>query len=611
MLGSLKGRGFNPTNAARRYVPLAALIAVQVLIIALAPSKAANQAGGAALGTGPVQGYSVGNTGGGAASQANGAAGPGVATGVAGGGTGNGGGAGTGASGSGGSATAGGLRNSPADVTHCSGNREFSPTIDFYAPPCTPGTIGGTYANGGATSQGVSANSIIMVDYITDYGAEINTILQAEGLLETYQQAQVVDQAWQNFLNAHYVLWGRKIQIIPYQGQCQSAPPNDSCLFAEMDSIVQKYHPYAVYWDTTVCSACFARLAQDHTIALGGDGFSDAFAQANAPYIWSQFESSTRIEQAFGHWWCSQMTSNNSQRVVSFAPANNPAQNFNGQKRVLGVISPNDPDNEDTIQNVLVPALNQGCGDGGSIAQHHYYYNQDINTAEEQVSAGIAAMDTATNPATDVVCICDPVAPQFIYEGEQQHNYWPENVLADVQDMTYDMNSQNYEASQPGNQPSLACPSPSQGCEFDDAFGIMSTAAQEPQTNDTGTRVFKLGGGSSLPVTPILATELWENWNMIASLIENTGPDLTPARMAAAAPSMGTMGGGNTGQYEVGFSPGSYFWQIDARVAYWDKNKASSYNGAPGMWVSIEGSRFLPAQYPVIDEPPIPATRPS
>lgn len=610
MLGTPSGRGFNPSNVARRYLPLAALIAVQVLIIALAPSKAANQSAGSNVGTGPVQGYSVGNgsaNGAGAAALANG-----TATGAGGTAGTSGTGAAGGAAGSAGSTATGGgaSHNSPADVTHCAGSREFSPTIDFYAPPCTPGTIGGTYSNGGATSQGVSASTITMVDYITNYGAEINAVLQAEGLLETYQQAQVVDQAWQNFLNAHYVLWGRKIKIVPYQGTCQSAPPNDPCLFSEMDSIVQQYHPYAVYWDTTVCSACFARLAQDHTIGLGGDGFSDAFAQANAPYIWSQFESSTRIEVAFAHWWCNQMTSNSSNRVVSFAPAANPAQNFNGQKRVLGVISPNDPDNEDTIQNVLVPALNQ-CGDGGSISQHHYYYDQNINTVAAQVSAGIAAMDTTTNPATDVACICDPVAPQFVYEGEQQHNYWPENVLADVQDMTYDMNSQNYGATQPGNQPSPACPSPPQGCEFDDAFGVMSTASQEPQTNDAGVRVYKLGGGTNLPVTPMLATELWENWNMIGSLIENTGPDLTPARMAAAAPSLGTIGGGTTGEYQVGFTPGSYFWQTDARVAYWDKNKASPYNGAPGTWVSIEGSRFLANQYPVLSEPPIPAVRPS
>ncbi|HTZ08922.1 MAG TPA: hypothetical protein VMB72_07610, partial [Acidimicrobiales bacterium] len=76
-----------------------------------------------------------------------------------------------------------------------------------------------------------------------------------------------------------------------------------------------------------------------------------------------------------------------------------------------------------------------------------------------------------------------------------------------------------------------------------------------------------------------------------------------------AAPSMGTIGGGTTGRAEVGFSPGSYDWTIDAAVVYWSKDKPSSYNGKPGTFVDIEGSRFLPGAYPKLDEPPIPKDR--
>ncbi len=180
-----------------------------------------------------------------------------------------------------------------------------------------------------------------------------------------------------------------------------------------------------------------------------------AFAQANAPYFWSPGESSTNIEEGFAKFWCNQLTSKNTDRVVSFAQDKNTAQDFNGKKRVLGVISTNDPDNEDTVTNVLVPALNRDCGDGGSIAQHHYFYSQDISTAAQQINAGVSAMDAPTDPATDVVCLCDPVAPELLYSGEQQHNYFPENVLADVQGMGVDAVAQNFEATP--TQQSLAC----------------------------------------------------------------------------------------------------------------------------------------------------------
>ncbi len=546
----------------RGYLPLAVLVAAQVLIIVLFPS------------TSPGQGSS-------ASSSAAGSSAVGF------------------------SGTAGGTGNR----THCTGGREFSTSIDYYAPPCTPGTIGGSYDNGGSTYQGVTSKTITVVDYYADAGGIVDTILRGEGLYVDYAQTQQVNEAFQNFVNSHYVLWGRKLKIETYNSTCQTVPPDTGCLLAEMDTIVQTYHPYAVAWGTTLCSVCFARLAQDHTIALGGVGFSDAFAQANAPYFWSPGESSTHIEEGFAKFWCNQLTSKNTDRVVSFAEDKNAAQNFNGQKRVLGVISTNDPDNEDTVTNVLVPALNRDCGDGGSVAQHHYFYSQDISTAAQQINAGVSAMDTSTDPATDVVCLCDPVAPELLYSGEQQHNYYPENILADVQGMGVDPVAQNFESTP--TQQSLACPQWQAGCEFDNAFGITSAATLPPPAKEPGAITYKLGGGTNLPMKPYVASGAWELWNMLASLIENTGPDLTPARMAAAAPSMGTIGGGTTDNYEVGFSKGSYNWTIDAAVVYWAKATPSPYNNKPGTFLSIEGSRFLPQSFPKLSEPPIPKTRSS
>ena len=547
------------SRVVRRYLPLAVLLGAQGLIIALVPSTAPAQS---ALSSGlPASGTVAGFS----------------------------------------------TSSASGDRSHCSGPREFSTSIDYYAPPCTPGTVGGSYANGGATSQGVTSNAITVVDYYSDAGVVVDTILRAQGLYVTYDQSQQVDRAFENFINSHYVLWGRKIKIVPYRSTCQTVPPDVSCLLAEMDTIVNTLHPYAVVWGTTLCSACFARLAQDHTIALGGVGFSDAFAQANAPYFWSSSESSTHIEESFADFWCNQLSSKNSNRVVSFAQDKNPAQNFNGQKRVLGVISTNDPDNEDTVTNVLVPALNRECGDGASVGVHHYFYSQDISTASAQINAGISAMDTPSDPATDILCLCDPVAPELLYGGEQQHNYYPENVLADAQGMGVDAVAQNFVST--ATQSSLACASYQQGCEFDTAFGIMSSASLPPASQEAGPKVYKLGGGTNLPEKPYVATGAWEGWNMFASLVENTGPDLTPARMAAAAPAMGTIGGGTSGHAEVGFSRGSYDWTIDARAAYWDSSTPSSYNGTPGTFVDIEGKRFMPGQFPKLDEPPIPTGR--
>ncbi|MHB1911675.1 MAG: hypothetical protein ACYCTI_06425 [Acidimicrobiales bacterium] len=606
----------NRSTLARRYLPLALVVAVQALLIAVVPSTAPNSSSLSAAG-GPVAGYSTGASGaassGGAAAAGGGSAGAGGgsslgSSGGAVGGVGSSGGGLTGSSvggpgggptGSGGTGGGSTVAANSASTSHCVAGREFDPSLDYYAPPCTPGVPGAAMPkNGGATYQGVSGNSVTLVDYVSDYGAEVNTILQAEGLYESYAQAQSVDAAFQNFINQHYVLWGRKIKIITYQGKCQSVPPDYPCLLAEMDSIVAQYHPYAVYWGTTLCSACFARLAQDHTVAFGGAGFSQSFADANAPFYYSAGMSSSRMETDFAAFWCKQLTSVNSSRRVTFAEPNNPAQNFNGKPRVLGVISTNDPDNENTVTNVLEPALQRDCGDK---VYHTYFYAQNINTAAQQVQAGISAMDTTVNPATDVLCLCDPVAPAFLFQGEASHNYWPENIVADVQGMTTDATSQSYMSG-------LACPQPG-SCEYDNAFGLSDVYPYPAGPQMPGPKIYAAGGGTNLPVTAITATSVWENYNMMASLIENTGPSLNPARMQAAAPSMGLRGGGTSGIAEVGFRPGEYNWTRDVEAVYWDKTKTSPYNGKAGSMVPIEGTRFT-TNFPTLSEPPVPVHRP-
>ena len=470
-----------------------------------------------------------------------------------------------------------------------------------------PGTPGGAYPNnGGNTYQGATKDTITIVDYVSDYGAEVNAILQAEGLLETYDDAVKLDKTFESFINQKYVLFGRKVHIIPYKGQCQSVPPQKDCLLPEMDRIVDTYHPYIVFWPTTLCSECYAELARKKTVAIGGVGFSDEFTNANAPYFYSSGESATHIEQAFAQFWCAQMSSVNvPSRTVKFAEHNNPAQDFNGQKRVLGVISTNDPDNENTVKNVLVPALKRGCNED---VTHFYFYDQDINTAAKQVAAGIAAMDTPQNPATSVLCLCDPVAPAFLYNGEQSNNYYPENVLADVQGMGYDNTGQSYGANPKDGSATLGCPNPKQGCEFDNAVGLIESEPDEPAANDAGLRIFHVGGGQGdPPTTPLTTTSLAKSWVMMGNLLEATGLNLTPANMQAQAPAMGTLGGAAANVALLGFSKNDWNWTQDARIVYWNAHKTSAYNGLAGTYVSIEGSRYNLGAYPSVnDGPPAP-----
>ena len=99
---------------------------------------------------------------------------------------------------------------------------------------------------------------------------------------------------------------------------------------------------------------------------------------------------------------------------------------------------------------------------------------------------------------------------------------------------------------------------------------------------------------------------LTHDFNLLASLIENCGPFLTPARMQAAAPAMGARGGGNTGYELRRFTQGSYGWTADTRIIYFNKHQASPYNSKSGKYIQIEGTRFDSGQFPTMKEPPAP-----
>ncbi|HET7529357.1 MAG TPA: hypothetical protein VFJ98_00180 [Mycobacteriales bacterium] len=588
-----------------KFGPIVLLVVVQLVLVLAAPSTAPT-ANNAALGA-PGSPYATTQSGvPGAAAGVPGAVGPGAvspgasAPGAAGGG-GVSGGSTSGASTSGGGASAA----ASGDLKHCVSGRQFDPKIDYYAPPCVPGLPGAAFPNnGGATWPGVTSDKIEVVNYVADYGAEVDAILKAQGLYYDASQAKQWNAAYEKFINDHFQLYGRKIHIDTVQGNCRTVPPDYPCLIGDMDKLVSTYHPYAVFWETTVCSQCFAELSRLHVVNMGGGGFSDAFHNANAPYSYDAGMSATNIELNFADWWCHQMTSQgNSGRTAIFAGNQNAAEDFRNKPRVLGVISTNDPDNENTVKQVLYPALKKGCGES---VDHEYFYAQDINTATTQSQQSEQAMNTPSNPATSVLCLCDPVAPQFGQNAFNNNNYWPEAILASDQTMDWDSIAQTYSSANHSND-SLSCPRNGNGCGWDGAVGIGGDPPQTSAADSAAAKVYKIGSGSnSLPTSVANLDIFWGDYSMLATLIQGNGPLLTPARMQAAAVRIPFRGGGRTGHPLRGFRNGSWCWTQDVRVVYWNPNVKSPYNGQPGHYIDIEGSRFSLGHFPTLKQPPAP-----
>jgi hypothetical protein len=165
--------------------------------------------------------------------------------------------------------------------------------------------------------------------------------------------------------------------------------------------------------------------------------------------------------------------------------------------------------------------------------------------------------------------------------------------------MDYDSTGQSYMGD-------LACPQRSRGCAFEGALGLGQSQMDVAPNALAGNKVYKAGGGGSTPISPTSLDIFWQNYNMIASLIQNTGPKLTPANMAALAPRLGSRGGGSTYLARKAFENGELSYTRDVRLIYWDKDKKSPYNNKAGAYVKVGTKRFGLGEFPKAPQPPVP-----
>ena len=118
------------------------------------------------------------------------------------------------------------------------------------------------------------------------------------------QQLQVVN----SWVNKHYQLYGRKINFVYYQGACDIAPPQDSCFRGDADALVNKFHPFAVFWDNDTNEAAFMdELARKGVVGWGGWGFTDTFNDNLRPYHYDLFMGGDVQAAITGEWWCKRM----------------------------------------------------------------------------------------------------------------------------------------------------------------------------------------------------------------------------------------------------------------------------------------------------------------
>ncbi|HUP84933.1 MAG TPA: hypothetical protein VM143_04610 [Acidimicrobiales bacterium] len=609
----------NRSTLARRYAPLAALAAVQLLIIATVPSTAPTTVaaeggaftpsgdvagdGGAALteetvpgevpadgavtdpATAAAGGGGGATTGGGAAAARPGATAGGGA--VAGGGA---------ASGGGGAAP--GATAASGDTSHCVDGRQFDPGIYYWAPKCVAKFTG---KNPGATYQGVTDKEVKVILYRGKPNAAVDAILDAIGANPSDSDVSEFTQKAVSYINSKFEFYGRKLVVEEFKGKCETVPPDYVCLRGEMRDIVRDKQPFLVQWGTPLASPAFDELSAQKVVNVGGQHFRDSFSQQRRPYHWDVAISGTVAAKQAAEWYCRKLAGKKAVFAGATGPdstsQNPPVDDIQSKPRVLGVISTDDPENQGTITSVFKPELAK-CG---VRVEHEFYYAQDISRAQEQRTAGVAKMREAPE-STTIAFFGDAVAPVFLYRTCQEQSYFPEQVIVGFGGMDADAAGQSYDTS------GTLCA----GChQFENAFGLASVPQLRPVSDNEAVRVYKAGGGTrSIDWNKYVTNIADLNYLMLdASLIQGAGPTLTPANVEKGAFAAGVRGGSpETLDFHFnrrGFKPGSYAWSLDMSEVYWSQSEKSEFNGKAGSYHELGDRRYGVGEYQAGD-PAIP-----
>jgi hypothetical protein len=527
-----------PRLALGGYLPLAAVLLVCALLVAFVPSVPREDI--ALDSSGPSAGEGSSDPG---SSQVDTANGPTSAPGEDGGG------------GGGSSAPPAAEGATVALGDSCAGGARQ--TREPYSPPCV--TFEGS--NGGATSLGVTEDTITITfregDLPSIY-AVAGQVAEKANIRDTKDDIRRTIDAYVDYFNKHFQLYGRQVQIRYYKGQGDQLSEffggGTEGANADAIQVAQEIKGFA---DVSALTTPYAEaLVRQKVIAIPPVHMSQRWYEDHAPYAYGVLVDCSRLASSTVDWIMKRVWGRPAQY------AGNPS--FRTETRRFGIIVPEEP----WYQECANAGVSELKDRGGSFS-HRINYTLDFQRLSQEAAGMIAQLKD--RGVTTVVCLCDPVLPLFLTTQATQQEYHPEWVITGSALTDVDLLGQIYDPQQ-----------------WRHAFGISFLNDVYQGVRAESYRAYK---AVRTDEPAFIHDVLYYPLLMLFLGIHGAGPNLTPQTfeqgLFAYPPTSG-----ETGTWS--FSPGDRTATDDAREVYWDPTAISPFNGAPGRWVTtLEGNRFV------------------
>ena len=165
-----------------------------------------------------------------------------------------------------------------------------------YAPPCVEPFTGN---NGGATAQGVTADTITIALYQAQPDILEQTFFQQSGSDESLNAELETVKQYVEFFEAHYETYGRHVRIVPVKAT--GAPDDETAARSDAIKVATEVKAFASWGGPSQTQAYADELAARGVLCVGDCllAATDAYVEGSKNHVWLTFPS---IEQLSEHW---------------------------------------------------------------------------------------------------------------------------------------------------------------------------------------------------------------------------------------------------------------------------------------------------------------------
>ncbi len=443
---------------------------------------------------------------------------------------------------------------------------------DFFAPDCYAPFEGD---NGGATSRGVTADTISVVVYQgPDGDPVINYISDAVAVDDTNADERATIDVMLEFYATFYELYGRTVEFTYFEGS--GIATDEVSARADAVRIAEDLQPFAVIGGPALTNAFADELAAREVLCIGCTPTQPAQWYVDRdPYVWGITAGS---EQGRAH-------------VLEFVTkqlVGRPAEHagdeaFRTQERTFGLVYIESGAESQVIAQGYAAGLEAA---GSSLTESLPYV---LDPASIQQSAAQIIAKLKSSGVTTVILVGDPVAPRDFTREATAQQYFPEWVVGASALMDTTAFARTYDQQQWAN-----------------AFGVTTLSARFTPENGGYYRLFRWYAGEEPPGADSIGVFM-PGPALFHAVVQAAGPDLTPESFRDAlfligdtqqAISQPYLSWGDRGYWD---QP-DYNGIDDATVFWWDPDATGPdeiRREGTGMWQYVDGgTRFLPGEWP-------------